>query len=114
MARDGAKVYRTTGDEFAFFPLSYPDVHACTRDLQKTVDLLSQPHEIGGVKIYLTASIGATEFPYRDDTPDRVIQCALRRQERSQHGTCLLSTDGAEFANDDRACSAIASQPAFR
>ena len=73
-----ATTYRTGGDEFVICPLRFPDAASRAAGLERILEFVSQPFEVGDASIYLTVSIGTAAYPRPGDSSERIVRRAYR------------------------------------
>jgi diguanylate cyclase (GGDEF)-like protein/PAS domain S-box-containing protein len=69
-------VARLGGDEFTVILNGVEDSQGAATVARKIVDVLSEPFNIGGLVLYITASIGITLYPMDSRESDRLFQNA--------------------------------------
>ncbi len=69
-------VARLGGDEFTVILTGVEDTQGAATVARKIVEVLSEPFNIGGLVLYITASIGITVYPFDAKESDRLFQNA--------------------------------------
>ncbi|MBF0610765.1 MAG: EAL domain-containing protein [Magnetococcales bacterium] len=93
--RSGDTASRLAGDSFAFVFREIREIHDSVFIIRKLTQILNQPFEINGHRLFLTASQGVTFFP--DDGKDvdtlvRNIDIAVNRAKEAGRNNCQFYT----------------------
>ncbi len=67
---------RFGGDEFSLILGDFRKISECEQSLNRIIAALAAPYQINGKIAHVTASIGATIFPYDGETPDLLLRHA--------------------------------------
>jgi diguanylate cyclase (GGDEF)-like protein/PAS domain S-box-containing protein len=83
--RDADVVARLGGDEFAIIQTDLTHINGCITLAQKLLRHLSQPVEMDGHQLHVTASIGITVYPADDSDPAQLVKNADLAMYRAKH-----------------------------
>lgn len=81
---DESTVSRLGGDEFTIILEGVTHINGATTAVQKVLDSFRLPFELSSGGVYISASIGATIFPFDDDNIDQLIKNADTAMYRSK------------------------------
>lgn len=84
--RDTDVVARLGGDEFVILLTELTGVEACNQTLERLRVSLSNPYMIEGLKLHLSASIGATLYPSDKTDADGLLRHADEAMYLAKHG----------------------------
>jgi diguanylate cyclase (GGDEF)-like protein len=94
---------RIDGDEFAVLLMTVADLDDAIVSAQKIRKAISEPFEIAGCRLAITASIGMVIFPYHGDDPDALLHAAtaaLQVAKQTKRGYRIYSEDMTHGAED--------------
>lgn len=84
--RGGDTVSRLGGDEFVMLLSGLDSVHECDLAVGRVIHLLTQPFQIGGHSIAISASIGVTLFPHDGADADALLRHADQAMYEAKQG----------------------------
>lgn len=84
--RGGDTVSRLGGDEFVMLLSGLESVHECDLAVGRVIQLLTQPFQIGGHSIAISASIGVTLFPHDGADADALLRHADQAMYEAKQG----------------------------
>lgn len=85
--RGGDTVARLGGDEFVLLLLGLNQVAECQAAVERTLEALNRPIQVGGALAPISASIGVTVYPVDDAEPDALLRHAdLAMYQAKQEG----------------------------
>jgi diguanylate cyclase len=87
---------RLEGDEFAVLSMTVNDMDDAIAIAHKIRKAISEPFEIAGRKLEITASIGVVMFPHHGEVPDVLLQAAavaLQNAKQTKRGYRIFSED---------------------
>jgi diguanylate cyclase (GGDEF)-like protein len=94
---------RLDGDEFAALLMTVQDPDDAIAVAQKIRKAISEPFEISGRRMQITASIGVVMFPYHGDDPDALLHAAgaaMQLAKQTPRGYRIFSDDMAHDPED--------------
>jgi diguanylate cyclase (GGDEF)-like protein len=100
---DTDSLARLEGDEFAVLSMAVNDMEDAIAVAQKIRKAISEPFEISGRRLEITASIGVVMFPHHGDDPDVLLHAAgaaLQSARQTKRGYRVFSEDMASGADD--------------
>ena len=74
--RDGDTLARLGGDEFVILLNDLGSIFNGEEILERLLQSIAQPYEVGGHRVHISASIGVTYFPNDDSDPDTLLRHA--------------------------------------
>lgn len=83
--RDSDVVARLGGDEFVILLNELTGIEACHQTLERLRVALSNPYKIDGLKLHLSASIGATLYPEDSSDADSLLRHADEAMYLAKH-----------------------------
>lgn len=93
----GDTLARLGGDEFVLLLGGLPDLQACRYQLQRVLDTVAQPVELGNIRIDISASIGVTLYPQDEQDPDTLLrhadQAMYQAKERGRNGYQIFDAE---------------------
>ncbi|RJF92115.1 sensor domain-containing phosphodiesterase [Noviherbaspirillum saxi] len=93
--------WQSSRDEFVVSLSHVGDAHAAMEVAQRILDLLSAPLSIGGIALYVTASIGISLFPQHGREADTLLckaDLALNRSNMESGNNLRIFTEDIEHA----------------
>lgn len=100
---DADTLARLDGDRFAVLSTQVGDLDQAIATTQKIRQAISEPFEISGRHLELSASVGVAMFPYHGDSADELLLAASEALEvarQSKRGYRIYSEDMAHGAED--------------
>lgn len=94
---------RMDGDEFAVLLMTVNDLDDAIAIAQKIRKAISEPFEISGRRLEITASIGVVMFPHHGDDPDVLLHeagAAMHIAKKTKRGYRIYSEDMAHGTED--------------
>ncbi|WP_265942828.1 EAL domain-containing protein [Dechloromonas sp. A34] len=76
LLRGSDTIARLGGDEFVFLLLGMEGSPQCTATLERILEVIAQPVDLGGYAVSVSASIGVTLYPLDDGDPDTLLRHA--------------------------------------
>lgn len=93
--RDADTLARLGGDEFVLLLSNLESPHRAEEIVQRVLDNITQPFEIEGKRLHVSASIGMTLFPSDNSDPDTLIrhadQAMYQAKEQGKNRYCLFA-----------------------
>jgi diguanylate cyclase (GGDEF)-like protein len=94
---------RMDGDQFAVLSMAVHDLDDAIVVAQNIRKAISEPFEISGRRLTITASVGAVMFPYHGDDPDALLlaaDAAVSAAKETKRGYRIYSDDLARGGDD--------------
>jgi len=94
---------RTDGDQFSVLSMTVNDLDDAIVIAQNIRKAISEPFEISGRRLTITASVGAVVFPYHGDDADALLlaaSAAVHAAKQTKRGYRIYSEDMARGADD--------------